>query len=284
MDIRKYVNRAGYKAKQNSLLRRVLAPYMNWKYRKDDMNYAETGYSQKINQYKNKYKGKRCFIVGNGPSLTLEDLELIKKEYTFGSNRIYSLFESTSWRPTFYVASDMDLIPAMVPFMPTFSPEIRFIDKEAKNIVGHLDSVVLMNVHLDFFSPKKHTTTNISFSSDPSKRISVGYTVTYICLQLAIYMGFSEIYLIGMDHTFTYVIDSDDNVFKNDGIKDHCFSDTKEVIINPQYREGVEFAYALAREEAKKRGIKIYNATRGGSLQVFERASFDMLAFDQALL
>ena len=59
-----------------------------------------------LEQCKNKYKGKRCFIIGNGPSLTKEDLEKLKGEYTFASNKIYKLFDKTSWRPDFYAIFD----------------------------------------------------------------------------------------------------------------------------------------------------------------------------------
>lgn len=60
-----------------------------------------------IQKMKRVYKGKRCFIVGNGPSLKTEDLELLKKEITFGSNGIFHLYGRTEWRPTFYFVESM---------------------------------------------------------------------------------------------------------------------------------------------------------------------------------
>lgn len=281
VNIHKYLNRLGYKVKHSRLLRCILAPFMNARYRMEDAQYSKTQYPEQIARFKDKYTGKRCFIVGNGPSLTVEDLDQLKHEYSFGSNRIYSVFDNTSWRPTFYAAADMDLIPTMVEHIESFSPEVCFIDKRANDLIDPSSAVYPLNLRLDFFSPKKHTTDNISFSTEPSKRVAVGYTVTYICLQLALYMGFTNIYLIGMDHSFTWVIDSEDKVTQNNGVNDHCYLDTDEIIINPQYREGVEFAYALARKEAEKRGAKIYNATRGGTLEVFDRIAFDELVFEQ---
>ena len=50
---------------------------------------------RKLRKLKNKYKGKRCFIMGNGPSLKAEDLELLKDEYCFGQNKIYKIFPQT---------------------------------------------------------------------------------------------------------------------------------------------------------------------------------------------
>ena len=44
----------------------------------------------------------------------------------------------------------------------------------------------------------------------------------------------------------------------------------------PDY-ETEEFAYKLARKEFEKSGRKIYDATIGGKLNVFEKVNFDEL-------
>ena len=68
-------------------------------------------YFDKIKNFQNKYKGKRCFIVATGPSLTLEDLNKLNdyKEYTFGMNSLVGFFDKTEWRPNFYVLQDCDV-------------------------------------------------------------------------------------------------------------------------------------------------------------------------------
>lgn len=55
---------------------------------------------------KDSHKGERCFLIGNGPSLTGEDLHLLKDEYTFGTNMVYKIFDKTDWRPSFHCVSD----------------------------------------------------------------------------------------------------------------------------------------------------------------------------------
>lgn len=62
--------------------------------------------SRRISGIKDVYKGKRCFIVGNGPSLRVDDLDKIKNEYSFASNKIYKIFDKTMWRPDYYVICD----------------------------------------------------------------------------------------------------------------------------------------------------------------------------------
>ena len=63
-----------------------------------------------LKKYKNIHQGQRCFIIGTGPSLTTDDLELLKDEITFGSNRIFEIYSRTDWRPTYYMNQDFQLI------------------------------------------------------------------------------------------------------------------------------------------------------------------------------
>lgn len=62
--------------------------------------------SLRLERLKDSHKGERCFLIGNGPSLTGEDLHLLKDEYTFGTNMVYKIFDKTDWRPSFHCVSD----------------------------------------------------------------------------------------------------------------------------------------------------------------------------------
>ena len=56
--------------------------------------------------FENRYSGKRCFIVGNGPSLNKHDLSLLDGELTFGCNNIYYMTQRNGFKPTFYTVED----------------------------------------------------------------------------------------------------------------------------------------------------------------------------------
>lgn len=64
----------------------------------------------KLRRLQNRHCGGRCFIIGNGPSLTMTDLEQLRDEVTFASNKIYLAFKMTSWRPSYYVLEDNHMI------------------------------------------------------------------------------------------------------------------------------------------------------------------------------
>ena len=66
--------------------------------------------SERLKKLENSYYKETCFIIGNGPSLSVDDLNLIKGKYSFATNRIFNLFDSCSWRPTFYCIQDSLLI------------------------------------------------------------------------------------------------------------------------------------------------------------------------------
>src|SRR4030065_2684504 len=75
--------------------RRVLARYT-------DPRWAES--KHRLHQVENIHPHKRCFIIGNGPSLRQTDLNKLRGEFTFGLNRIYLLFSELGFSTTYLVS------------------------------------------------------------------------------------------------------------------------------------------------------------------------------------
>ena len=96
---------------------------------------------------------------------------------------------------------------------------------------------------------------------------------------MAVYMGFDEIYLIGIDHTFSRIIDENGNVHDGKLTKgeEHASFLGNYNMPNGSEVYKVENAYRAARQYGEENNIKIYNATRGGELEIFERVTFDTL-------
>ncbi len=237
-----------------------------------------------IRSYKNKYAGKRCFIIGNGPSLTVSDLEKLKNEYTFGSNCIFKIFKETAWRPTFYVAQDRKLLDI-------YWNEIENLDITSKFIPLYIGEKCRYSntVIYPMLWPWNPYPKLPNFSEDVSKVIYEGYTVTYSMIQIAVYMGFEEIYIIGCDHSYSVEQKADGSIVEHEGVRNHFSSDYGA----DDWKSGKYFvaqldkstlAYMAARKYADAHNIKIFNATRGGKLEVFERVSFDELFENGSLL
>ena len=226
-------------------------------------------------KFKDKYKGQRCFVIGNGPSLQIEDLNILEqfKEKTFAANRIHHIFGQTNWRPTYYVSVDLGdyLFKELKEYLDESSFLAEHFYTNEKRIEGVNHFSMINKIYGD---------EGVYFSDDITKGVASGRTVTYAMLQFACYMGFSKIYLLGVD--FTFGEEGTNTHFCSDynlDEKDNELVRTQVVLDKEEIRQ----AYISARTYAKKHNIEIYNATRGGKLDVFERVNFDELFSYSAL-
>ena len=62
--------------------------------------------SRRLRRLRNRYPGRRCFIIANGPSLAQMDLTCLKSEITIGSNGLFLIFDTLGFLPTFYTVQD----------------------------------------------------------------------------------------------------------------------------------------------------------------------------------
>lgn len=225
-----------------------------------------------IESYYNKYQGKRCFIIGNGPSLRTEDLEKLNDEVTFASHGIYYLFHQTSWRPTYYCAQDSKYINEKYGEIKSECGDIQCFFGLVSGWQYPRISKKAGCVNLDV-SPFENELPK--FSEDLVQCAYEGFTVTYFIIQLAIYMGFREIYLLGVDHNYSITMNADGTIKVDKTAEDHFYK--QDTLSNVPQTDKSTMAYCAARNYADQHNIKIYNATRGGKLDAFERVDFDHL-------
>lgn len=229
-----------------------------------------------LKQFKNIHKGQRCFIIGTGPSLTTEDLELLKDEVCFGSNRIFEIYPRTTWRPTYYMNQDFKLIEK-------FADEISALEAKALFMPMDVREKFASNPLCRFFvlRHKEFYPGDAEFSENLHHYMGQGFTVTYGAIQMARYMGFSEVYLLGIDHNYSISLNEKGVPVMNNGVQDY-FKGSKasnQGLNLPRIVEST-MAYMTARKYADKHpDFAIYNATRGGKLEAFERVRLeDVLA------
>lgn len=222
--------------------------------------------NQKIKELKNIHAGERCFIIGNGPSLNKMDLDPLKDEITFGLNRIYLLFDTIRFSTTYYVSVNKLLIEQCHNEIEEL-PMLKFISRRAKGYINNTDDVIFLNT----LYPK-----SFSFTKDLTQKVHEGATVTYVAMQIAYYLGFDEVILIGVDHNF---------VTKGDPHKEVITEKYDLNHFNPSYfgkgfkwnlpdLETSEKAYKLAKKYFEYDGRKIFDATVGGKLNVFEKIDY----------
>ena len=214
---------------------------------------------------KDIHRGERCFIMGNGPSLKNTDLSLLKDEYTFGMNRIFLAFPEMGFK-TSYLLSVNDLV------IEQSNEEIqsldipRFVSWRSRKWLKQEQGLYFL--YTSYTGPK--------FARDITGRLWEGATVTYIALQLAFYMGFEKVILIGVDHNFTTKGEPNKTIVSEGDDPNH---------FHPGYfgkgfrwqlpdLDTSERGYEMARAYYENAGRQVVDATVGGKLMVFPKADY----------
>ena len=225
-----------------------------------------------LRSYKDRFAGRRCFILGNGPSLRDMDLSPLANEFTFGLNRIYLLFDRLGWKPSFYVAVNKLVLEQCSAEILRQVPGPKFISWDARRwMKGAPQAPGEVLFLLGREGPR--------FYTDITRGVWQGGTVTFVALQIAYYLGFEQAILVGVDHTYSLTGSPHAVVTSSGEDADH---------FDPRYfGKGFrwqlpdlaqsEEAYRLARSTYRRAGREILDATVGGRLQVFPKVDYRSL-------
>jgi hypothetical protein len=237
---------------------------------------------KKLKNLKDKFSGERCFIIGNGPSLNEIDLTKINEEYSFGVNGIFYKTEECGFKPTFYVVEDKHVLKDNLSKIRSYTTDYKFFPSIYRKHIRSTENTIYFKMNRGFYEESSPNFSMPRFSTDCSKRVYCGQSVTIMNLQLAYYLGFTDIYLIGMDFSYTIPesamvegleiesTEDDINHFHPDyfgvGKKWH----------DPQL-EKVLLSYKQAKLMYEAAGRNITNATKGGNLNIFNRIDYNSL-------
>lgn len=213
------------------------------------------------------HHGKRAFVLGNGPSLTVADMERLKSEITFASNKIYLAYEQTDWRPSYLSCTDTVVAE---------NNRQLLLKQPQSKLFGHaVFPYFKNNKEIVFSNPPKSVERARHW--DPIDGISTGHSVVYLQLQLAYWMGIRELYVLGLDFSFdvrskkTGATAMGNDVIEAAGEQNH---------FHPEYRKPGETwtmpkldmqrsEFSFAFEKFNEDGGKIVNVSRATKLDVF---------------
>jgi hypothetical protein len=213
------------------------------------------------------HRGQRCFIIGNGPSLRETDLTLLRNEATFGLNRIYLIFDELGFNTTYLVTVNRLVVEQCRDEIAAL-PIPKFTTWGNRDLVPFTPNTLFLR---SLPGPR--------FFTDITHGIWEGATVTFVAMQIAYYLGFQKVILIGVDHSFAAKGQRHKVVVSHGDDPNH---------FDPRYfgkgfrwqlpdLETSEVAYGLARARFEADGREILDATIGGKLQVFRKASYQEL-------
>jgi len=186
-----------------------------------------------ISEFKNKHEGERAFIIGNGPSLKSTPLECLNNEYTLATNKINKIFDHTEWRPTYFSYTQHQTWAenhgTYKEITQTIDEDITcFISPEHSQEFGKKENVYYYN-KLKMKGPSAYKCLNRPeppeadydyWSDDINKCVYHYCSSIYPLYQVANYMGFKEIYLLGCD----LGIDTTDHIIFKDARDPYIFS------------------------------------------------------------
>ncbi len=226
---------------------------------------------ERLGALKDIHKGKRCFIIGNGPSLKQMDLSCLKDEYTFGMNRFYLMFPELGFKTSYFVSiNDLVVEQCAADLQALDIP--TFISWRGRQWVNPRKDLFYL------FS----TYTGPKFAEDIRGRLWESSTVTYVAMQIAFYMGFSQVILIGVDHSFATQGKPNTTVVSQGDDPNHFAGNYFGKGFRWQLPDldGSELGYLRAREAYKAAGREILDATVGGKLTIYPKVDFTSLFKD----
>lgn len=237
-----------------------------------------------IKHLKGRGRGKRIFLVGNGPSLNDMNLDLLVGEDSIAMNRIELIYPKTKWRPTYYI------------FCSSNCFDKRWGKDWSKSVVkasNHEDTIPLIwdrykstieknagkplhksTIYLKKFSENEVGNLN-SFSVNAEDRLDKSGTTMNVALQLAYYMDYDEVYLIGCDSNWKTSMDT---LQSDEGDINHFHPDYHVSIIDGDEEFWrMNTTHKITKKFFDIKGVKIMNAGINSSINVYEKIDFKSL-------
>jgi hypothetical protein len=234
--------------------------------------------------FENKHKGQRCFVMGNGPSLKTQDLSPLASEITLAMSAFWKHPIVAKWQPTYYCFADPLFFDGSEPMGEFFQSlrtrihsSIFFVPLSTAKVIqeqgllpseqtyyvafhGTLSDSRIKNIDLVKFVPGVQSTSQLG-------------------IMVAMYMGCSPIYLLGLDHDWLAHRGADRHFYEGKTIEDHpqAHGDLSLVSYKVDAQAIVDLwsGYEALLRLSQQERIDILNATNGGFLDVFERVNYE---------
>lgn len=217
---------------------------------------------------RDRHRGQRCFLIGNGPSLKQTDLSKLKGEFTLGTNRIYLAFPELGFTTSYYTSVNDLVIEQCAQEIEALTMP-RFISWRGRKWIKPQDNLYFIYT----------TYSGEKFAKDIRGRVWEGGTVTYTSLQLAFFLGFSQVILVGVDHNYVTAGKPNETVVSQGDDPNHFHPGYFGKGYRWQLPDLIQWeeAYRLARRTYEADGRSVVDATIGGKLQVFPKVEYDSL-------
>ncbi len=241
----------------------------------------------------NKYQGQRCFLLGSGNSIKQEDLAPLQNEHLFALNNFHV---HPQFRSIFTGEGDKFYFIAPIHPPQTEAEWVDWIQGIEQNVPSHAHFIFglnrnrynlkyLINQHgllkgrgiNWYFSGSKHREGD-AIDIDLTCSIIGAEAVSVYAIIAALYMGFSEIYLLGMDHDY-FLYDNEEEM-RMYAKAPHQQDELARTFGDAFYRKELLRQYEIFtkyQDLNQQFPGRIFNAGQGGLLRIFQRVRFQDL-------
>lgn len=247
-----------------ALVRRIMEFPHSWNWA-----YSTIGRTNKehLKRFCNKHEGETLFLLANGPSINNTPLHLLKGQRVMCMNRFYIKFEQLQFIPDYLVCIEETVLDRFAQDFSSLKPD-TFVNWRSRD---RIPGVHYLKESFDIFP---------EFNPNILAAMNTCGTVTFICLQLAFYMGFSRVVLLGLDHSFHEKGLAGKTVIRKE--------ESDESHFDPNYfPKGMkwvlpdlvksELGYQMALDYYQHFGREIIDATIGGKCQIFPKKDLNDL-------
>ncbi len=225
--------------------------------------YLRTEHARSLSRLKDKFHARPMLVVGNGPSLSHTPLDEFVGIAAIGMNKIDLLFPRVRWRPTMVLCANRHVMSQHQDRFDVIGIPVYYLWQSRWFMRQSRPPGATFFLNLN----------SNEFSTDITRGVGISGTITYAALQFAYYMGADPVILVGVDHHFFSRGKANALVLSQGQDRDH---------FDPEYfgrgcrwnlpdLPESERGYRKARDAFAAAGRKIWDATVGGRLQVFDK-------------
>lgn len=238
---------------------------------------------------KNIHQGKRCFIVGAGSSIKKQNLKLLKNEITFGLNEFFLHPDYKEIKPKYLIFSGFGIhnvpVEKQLLWYKNYEDKIAGISTPIINVCDHnfiSKNKLLSKIDKKFIQYESNLETLSGNGIDATKSLYACQGVGAMAIQVAMYMGFKEIILLGFDHDWllrmfdnkpTHFYDHNNSII----YKGHSEVKGMSVLYQLDSLSKLFMNYTYLKNYADDTTITVANATEGGMLDVFPLVKYESL-------
>ncbi|ACH40729.1 MAG: hypothetical protein ACD_55C00005G0002 [uncultured bacterium] len=233
---------------------------------------------------KNLHAGKRCFIVGNGPSIKSQDLTLLKDEVTIVVSSFFrhpdaKLIDPAYWviaDPGFWMRPEETFYPALQFAQDKCVSPKLFFPSGAFPFLCQTNPGPLIDLHFYHYDETRSIEAPLDFSTGI---LPFGQNVVIVSLMLAFHLGCNPIYFVGCDHDFMRVTEAE---YENQRVE-HFYPESKKCVDYLTWNQWrgamamMDYQYQQLNNYARIWGFNVFNATAGGCLDHYPRVNYESL-------